>query len=85
MLIILTFRFRLLKIKPMKLTKQLFALLCTFVIVGSIHAQDYFFKNQGPFNASIPTPEEFLGYPIGKQHTRHDLTKLGNELRKKLK
>jgi hypothetical protein len=57
----------------MKLTKQLFTLLCTFAIVGSIHAQDYFFKNQGPFNASIPTPEEFLGYPIGKQHTRHDL------------
>jgi hypothetical protein len=42
-------------------------------MVSSISAQDYFFKNQAPFNTLIPTPEEFLGYPIGEQHTRHDL------------
>ncbi|MBX2840235.1 MAG: zinc carboxypeptidase [Flammeovirgaceae bacterium] len=42
---------------------------CTF----SGHAQDYFFKKQAPFNPDIPSPEEFLGYPIGFQHTRHDM------------
>ncbi len=25
-----------------------------------------------PFNPQIPSPEEFLGYPVGQQHTRHD-------------
>lgn len=42
------------------------------IMVGSITAQDYFFKKQAPFNANIPSPEVFLGYPIGAQHTRHD-------------
>jgi hypothetical protein len=42
-------------------------------MASSISAQDYFFKNKGPFNPNIPTPEEFLGRPIGAQHTRHDL------------
>ena len=35
-------------------------------------SQDYFFGNQGPFDSNIPSPEEFLGYPIGQYHTRHD-------------
>jgi hypothetical protein len=34
--------------------------------------QDYFFKNTGSFDAKIPTPEQFLGYPIGSHYTRHD-------------
>lgn len=37
------------------------------------HAQDYYFKKYQPFDTAIPSPEEFLGYPIGKHHTRHDL------------
>lgn len=41
-------------------------------MVSPVTAQDYFFKDKAPFDSSIPTPEEFLGYPIGKQHTRHD-------------
>ncbi len=41
-------------------------------MVPPVTAQDYFFKDKAPFDSSIPTPEEFLGYPIGKQHTRHD-------------
>jgi hypothetical protein len=50
-------------------------------MVSTTFAQDYFFKNKAPFNADIPSPEDFLGYPIGEQHTRHDqivsyLTKL---------
>ena len=42
-------------------------------MVNTISAQDYFYKDQGPFNPNIPTPEEFLGYGIGEHHTRHDL------------
>jgi len=57
----------------MKRNKYLIALICSCILVSSISAQEYFFKNQAPFNAQIPTPEEFLGYPIGEQHTRHDL------------
>ncbi len=34
--------------------------------------QDYFLKDKGPFNADIPSPEVFLGYPIGSHHTRYD-------------
>ncbi len=40
--------------------------------VSTSHAQSYFFGKYQPFNESIPSPEEFLGYPIGSQHTRHD-------------
>ena len=43
--------------------------LCTY----ALSAQDYYFKKYQPFNADIPSPEEFLGYPIGQHHTRHDL------------
>lgn len=35
-------------------------------------AQDYFYGDQGPFDANIPSPEAFLGYPIGMHHTRYD-------------
>src|SRR5688572_17508034 len=33
---------------------------------------DYFYPSTKNFNATIPTPEKFLGYPIGSHHTRHD-------------
>ncbi len=33
---------------------------------------NYFYPHKGNFDASIPTPEQFLGYAIGEQHTRHD-------------
>jgi hypothetical protein len=42
-------------------------------MVTSSLAQDYFFKDKAPFNSDIPSPETFLGYPIGEQHTRHDM------------
>ena len=37
-----------------------------------LHAQDYFFEKFHPFIESVPSPEAFLGYPIGAHHTRHD-------------
>lgn len=52
------------------LKKTLFLLLfCS----GALQAQDYFYKKFHPFTADVPTPQEFLGYDIGKHHTRHDL------------
>ena len=51
-----------------------FNLLLLFIAIYSVqvNAQDYFFKEYQPFDKSIPSPEEFLGYPIGDYHTRHD-------------
>ncbi|MDX1315199.1 MAG: M14 family zinc carboxypeptidase, partial [Eudoraea sp.] len=43
-------------------------LLCTQVF----YAQDYFFKKFHPFQSKVPSPEAYLGYPIGAHHTRHD-------------
>ena len=51
--------------------KQLLLFLLFFVVLHS-NAQDYFFKDKAPFDTKIPSPEEFLGYGIGEQHTRHD-------------
>ena len=51
-------------------------LIYYFIIAISFNysfSQDYFLENLGPFNENIQSPEEFLGYEIGDQHTRHDL------------
>ena len=55
----------------MQIFKKLVVLVLIFT-VSNLFSQDYFFKDKNPFDSSIPTPEEFLGYPIGEQHTRHD-------------
>lgn len=48
----------------------LFALLPATILA---QRTAYFFPSpSGPFNAQIPTPEQFLGYPMGTHHTRHD-------------
>lgn len=51
---------------------RFFLLVLVLLMSTPTTAQDYFLKDKGPFEAGIPTPEEFLGYPIGAQHTRHD-------------
>lgn len=33
---------------------------------------EYFFPSGTTFDPSIPSPEQFLGYPVGNWHTRHD-------------
>ncbi len=49
-------------------------ILIVFVCIPFVaNSQDYYYKDYKPFNKSIPSPEEFLGYPIGDYHTRHDL------------
>ncbi|MFK5889494.1 MAG: M14 family zinc carboxypeptidase [Flavobacteriaceae bacterium] len=52
--------------------KNLITAVLILLLGTSVYSQDYFYKNQGPFNSKIPSPEQFLGYPIGKYHTRHD-------------
>jgi hypothetical protein len=39
----------------------------------SVRSQDYYYGNKGPFDETIPTPQEYLGYKVGEHHTRHDL------------
>ncbi|MDQ1089971.1 M14 family metallopeptidase [Siphonobacter sp. SORGH_AS_1065] len=34
--------------------------------------QNYFFPKSGNFDPKVPSPEQFLGYPIGTHYTRHD-------------
>lgn len=53
----------------MKKTIFLLTILFSFT---SISAQDYYFKDFGPFDPSVPSPESFLGYKVGDYHTRHD-------------
>jgi len=48
-------------------------MLLVLFFTNSISSQDYFLENNGPYDSSINSPEEFLGYEIGFQHTRHDL------------
>jgi hypothetical protein len=48
-------------------------ILLFIAAVSSTNAQpNYFYPNSGNFNPQIPSPEQFLGYAIGTQHTRHD-------------
>ena len=57
----------------MKLIK-LPLLFITFLLLNTAAdaQQNYFFPNAGSFDPKIPTPEQFLGYPIGSHYTRHD-------------
>ena len=50
--------------------------LIFFAFIFSLNtalAQDYFLKNNGPYEKAILSPEQYLGYEIGFEHTRHDL------------
>ena len=48
-------------------------LLLIFILFNSpVVSQNYFLESHEPYNNSILSPEEFLGYEIGFQHTRHD-------------
>jgi hypothetical protein len=52
--------------------KRILLLLSILFFQASL-AQDYFLKRFEPYQTGISTPESFLGYGIGEQHTRHDL------------
>ncbi len=53
--------------------KKVSLLICTLLLslMPALQAQDYFLDPYGPYDNNIPSPEEFLGYPIGTQHTHH--------------
>jgi len=50
------------------------SILTLLLLVSStLFGQDYYLKKFTPYQPEIPSPEAYLGYPIGSQHTRHDL------------
>ncbi|PCI07330.1 MAG: zinc carboxypeptidase [Flavobacteriaceae bacterium] len=56
--------------------KQIFKVLVVLIFISNqfnTQAQNYYYESYQPFDTNIPTPEEFLEYPIGDYHTRHDL------------
>jgi hypothetical protein len=51
----------------------LFVFLISLLIqIESQGQNNYFFPSGTSFDPAIPTPEQFLGYPVGDWHTRHD-------------
>ena len=53
--------------------RLILSLTTLILCLNNLIAQDYFLENNGPYNENIQSPEEFLGYEIGFEHTRHDL------------
>tara|TARA_B100000900_G_scaffold119165_2_gene100473 strand:- start:21734 stop:24280 length:2547 start_codon:yes stop_codon:yes gene_type:complete len=56
--------------------KNMRSIISIFIILfcfTELKSQDYFLENNGPYDNKIQTPEQFLGYEIGFEHTRHDL------------
>ena len=51
----------------------IYYILLVLFFTNTANSQDYFLENNGPYDSSISSPEEFLGYEIGFEHTRHDL------------
>jgi hypothetical protein len=48
------------------------AVQVTAAAQAAVQPTAYFFPDGTRFDASIPSPEQFLGYAIGTHHTRHD-------------
>lgn len=44
----------------------------SFCALNAYTQNDYFFPTGVTFDPTIPSPEQFLGYPVGDWHTRHD-------------
>jgi hypothetical protein len=51
--------------------KQVITILLILLFYRSI-SQEYYLQAYAPFSKDIPTPEQFLHYPVGEWHTRHD-------------
>ena len=56
----------------MKTIKKLGAIILFLFAISAQAQQSYFFPGEANFDPAIPTPEQFLGYPIGSHYTRHD-------------
>ena len=55
-----------------KSTAMRISILLFFLSIFPLLGQDYFTERYKPFLNSIESPEQFLEYGIGEQHTRHD-------------
>ena len=57
----------------MKPLRTILVALVLCLIHTTLHAEgiDYFFTEGQTFDPKIPTPEEFLGYPIGSRISEH--------------
>lgn len=54
----------------MKLLSFFFA--CIAFSPAAFAQTSYFLPGKSNFDPNIPSPEQFLGYPVGEWHTRHD-------------
>lgn len=54
------------------INKQIIIIILTFFSYTIADAQQYYFPDTRNFDPSIPSPEQFLGYPIGSHFTRYD-------------
>jgi hypothetical protein len=52
--------------------KRILLILLICLPLLSLAQADYFYPTAKSLNPKIPTPQQFLGYPIGSHHTRHD-------------
>ncbi len=52
--------------------KKILGLLLYVLSFCAVGQNSYFFPAGVTFDPAIPTPEQFLGYPVGDWHTRHD-------------
>ncbi|GAB3225105.1 zinc carboxypeptidase [Algoriphagus aestuariicola] len=53
--------------------KPLLWLFLALLINPAVYAQEEYYFPGEKFDPAIPSPSEFLGYPIGEWHTRYDL------------
>src|ERR1041384_5253028 len=69
-------RYRVPVVKPQYLRYMKFIhyllLLLLLPTVAAVAQQSYYFPAVISFDSRIPTPAQFLGYPIGSHYTRHD-------------
>jgi hypothetical protein len=52
--------------------RSLFLFLFALTSLRLEGQNDFFFPSGVSFDPAIPSPEKFLGYPVGEWHTRHD-------------
>ena len=52
--------------------KKTLLLVFAFLSCISVFSQNEYFLPKKNLNSQIPSPQQFLGYPIGSHHTRYD-------------
>lgn len=57
---------------PLLASKFIIGILLAFSIQTLTSQTSYYFPGNQILNSAIPSPEQFLGYPIGNHHTRYD-------------